>query len=125
MLIGITQTFPDGAYYDQYRVGGTSLASPLLAAEVAVADQLSGYHHGFLNPELYLVLANSPAIRDVQPVNGGVVRVDYVDGLDAAQGYVSSVRTFNDPQQVIHTTNGYDNVTGLGAPNSFQFLLRL
>lgn len=125
MLIGITQTFPDGAYYDQYRVGGTSLASPLLAAEVAVADQLSGYHHGFLNPELYLVLANSPAIRDVQPVNGGVVRVDYVDGLDAAQGYVSSVRTFNDPQQVIHTTNGYDNVTGLGTPNSFQFLLRL
>ena len=31
MLIGQTQTFPDGAYYGEYRIGGTSLASPLFA----------------------------------------------------------------------------------------------
>ena len=31
MLVGETQTFPNGVYYDQYRIGGTSLASPLFA----------------------------------------------------------------------------------------------
>jgi subtilase family serine protease len=124
-LIGITQTFPDGVYYDQYRIGGTSLASPLFAGEVAVADDLSGYHHGFINPELYQVLAGSPAIRDVKPVNGGVVRVDYVDGLDPAKGYVRSVRSFNYPNITIHTTDGYDNVTGLGTPNGESFLFLL
>jgi subtilase family serine protease len=31
MLIGQTQTFPDGVHYGEYRIGGTSLSSPLLA----------------------------------------------------------------------------------------------
>jgi subtilase family serine protease len=31
-LIGLTQTFPNGTYYDQFKEGGTSLSSPLLAA---------------------------------------------------------------------------------------------
>ena len=31
MIVGETQVFPDGTYWDQYRIGGTSLASPLLA----------------------------------------------------------------------------------------------
>ena len=31
MLVGETQEFADGTYYDQYRIGGTSLSSPLFA----------------------------------------------------------------------------------------------
>src|SRR5262249_22573683 len=31
MIVGETQVFPDGTYWDQYRIGGTSLSSPLLA----------------------------------------------------------------------------------------------
>lgn len=124
-LIGLTQTFPDGAYYSEYRIGGTSLASPLFAGEIAVADQLSGYHHGFLNPELYMALAGTPAIKDVTAQGGGVVRVDYANGLDATQGYLRSVRSFNYPNLTIHTAKGYDNVTGLGTPNGAAFLFLL
>jgi subtilase family serine protease len=120
--IGITQTFPDGVYYDQYRIGGTSLASPLLAGLMADSDQLDGFHHGFINPLLYHFTAHTPAIKDVQPATGGVVRVDYVNGTDASDCLTRSVRMFNDQDQTIHTTKGYDNVTGVGTPNGVLFL---
>jgi hypothetical protein len=32
MLVGQTQTFSDGTYYDEFRLGGTSLSSPLFPA---------------------------------------------------------------------------------------------
>ena len=50
MLVGETQTFPNGVFYDQYRIGGTSVASPLLAGVIARADQTAGHALGFLNP---------------------------------------------------------------------------
>ena len=122
-LIGITQTFPDGAYYDQYRIGGTSLAAPLLAGTMADADQLDGFHHGFINPVIYQFSARTPAVTDVTPVSAaGLVRVDYADSIDAANGYVYSVRTFDDQTTTLHTTKGYDNVTGLGTTNGWLFL---
>ena len=37
MLVGETQTFPDGVHYGEYRIGGTSLASPLFAGMTAQA----------------------------------------------------------------------------------------
>ena len=37
-LEGETQTFPDGVHYGQYRIGGTSLSSPLFAGVVADAE---------------------------------------------------------------------------------------
>lgn len=47
-LIGQSQTFPDGSIqYSEYRIGGTSLASPLLAVTVAVAVQVTGGGLGF------------------------------------------------------------------------------
>jgi subtilase family serine protease len=116
MLVGQTQTFPNGVYYDQYRIGGTSLSSPLLAGYVAVADQLLGHRHGFINPVLYGVAAHTAAIKDVRHANAAVVRVDYVNGLDASGGMRTSIRTFDDQSLTIHTTPGYDNVTGLGTP---------
>ncbi|EWM16544.1 peptidase [Kutzneria sp. 744] len=122
MLIGITQTFPDGVRYGQYRIGGTSLASPLMAGLMAVADQFGG-RHGFINPWLYKAVSHTPAVSDVKPVTGaGEVRVDFVNGTDASGGYVRSVRSFNNTDQTIQTTRGYDNVTGLGTPNGLLFL---
>src|SRR5262249_46386184 len=50
MLIGLTETFPNGVHYGQFKEGGTSLASPLLAGVVADADQAAGVPLGFLNP---------------------------------------------------------------------------
>jgi subtilase family serine protease len=122
-LIGITQTFPEGAHYDQYRIGGTSLAAPLLAGTMADSDQLGGFHHGFINPVIYQFSSRTPAVTDVAAVQApGLVRVDYANSLDASQGYVYSVRTFADQTTTLHTTKGYDNVTGLGTTNGRLFL---
>ncbi|MFD1049941.1 serine protease, partial [Kibdelosporangium lantanae] len=122
MLIGITQTFPEGAHYDQYRIGGTSLSSPLLAGEMAVSDQLRGYHHGFINPALYLVTSHTPAVADVRHADGAVARVDYANSVDATDGLITSVRLFDHQGLTIHTARGYDDVTGLGTPNGALFL---
>jgi subtilase family serine protease len=122
MLIGETQTFPDGVYYDQYRIGGTSLSSPLFSGVEAVANQLDHFDHGFVNPVLYKFTSRTGAINDVRHVGGGVVRVDYVNGVDARDGLTVSVRTFDYQGLTIHTTPGYDDVTGLGVPNGLAFL---
>ncbi len=68
MLIGLTQTFPNGTYYDQFKEGGTSLASPLLAGVIADTDQAAGVSEGFLNPTLYKAYSSDPgAIKDIVP----------------------------------------------------------
>jgi len=121
MLVGQTQTFPDGVYYDQYRIGGTSLSCPLFAGLMALADSQAGSPHGFINPALY-GLAGSSAVIDVQHVNGAVARVDFLNAVDAADGTTTSIRTFDLQSLAIKTTAGYDNVTGLGTPNGTVFL---
>ena len=56
-------------------------------------------------------------------VDGTVARVDYANGIDASAGLLTSARSFDYPNLTIHTTAGYDNVTGLGVPNGLLFLL--
>jgi subtilase family serine protease len=115
LLVGQTQTFPDGVYYDEYRLGGTSLASPIFAGLMALADQKSGHAHGFANPLFY---ANPAAFYDVLSVKTAVARRNFVNSVDATAGTVDRLRTFDDysgsPSQ--HTGPGWDNVTGLGTP---------
>jgi subtilase family serine protease len=122
MLVGQTQTFPEGVKYGEYRIGGTSLSSPLLAGLVAVADQAAHVRHGFINPVLYQFTSRTGAVRDIRHVDGAVIRVDYVNGLDASEGLTTSARTFDYGDLSIHTRPGYDNVTGLGVPNGRLFL---
>ncbi|MGZ4719239.1 S53 family peptidase [Oryzihumus sp.] len=127
MLVGQSQSFPDGSIrYDEYRLGGTSLSSPLFAGIAALADQLRGRPLGFLNPKLYRI-GGSSAFRDVnhgRSVTDGVVRVDFTNGFDASGGTVTSLRTFNQTG-TIYTRPGYDDVTGLGSPNGWSFLAAL
>jgi subtilase family serine protease len=123
LLVGQTQTFPDGTYYDEYRIGGTSLASPIFAGLMALVDQKAGHPHGFANPLFY---ANPSAFYDVLSVKTAVARRNYVNGVDATNGTADFLRTFDDysgsPTQ--HTNTGWDNVTGLGTPGvSFLTLL--
>ena len=66
MLVGETQMFPNGTYYDEYRIGGTSVASPLLAGVIARADSQAGSPLGFVNPALYSLSGNSSALYDVR-----------------------------------------------------------
>jgi subtilase family serine protease len=126
MLVGQTQTFPDGTVkYSEYRIGGTSLSSPLFAGIMALADQLAGHAHGFANPALYAA-AGSSAYRDVtDPASTvAVVRVDYINGVDAADGTRITLRTMNQTG-TLHTLTGYDDVTGVGSPNGLAFLAAL
>ena len=114
-----TQTFPDGSTrYAEYRIGGTSLASPLMAGVTAIANQAVGGPLGFLNPKLYAA-ARTPIISDIRPdsTRRAVARVDYVNGVDAADGTTTTLRSIDDEAQSLHVTPGWDNLTGLGIPN--------
>jgi subtilase family serine protease len=114
MLIGQTQQFSTGTQYDEYRIGGTSLSSPLMAGIMADAQGLSGTTIGFANPLIYGLPAG--AFHDVTHVAGAVARADYANSEDGSSGILYSVRTF-DKQFTLATTPGYDDVTGRGTPN--------
>lgn len=134
MLVGETQTFPDGVYYDQYRIGGTSLSSPLFAGVMADADQAAGGSLGFVNPLLYRLQAagKAGAFYDVLPgAPQADVRNDYIDGVNAEEGILTSVRvmdyqgkeeycsgTGNCTKQkvALETAPGFDSMTGIGTP---------
>jgi subtilase family serine protease len=122
MLIGETQTFPDGVYYDQYRIGGTSLASPLMAGMQALATQNAGERLGFANPAIYALALNDPsAYDDILSSKQSNVRSDYANGIDPSGGYLYSVRTFDQDSSLV-TKPGWDDVTGIGQPND-QYLM--
>jgi subtilase family serine protease len=132
MLVGQTQTFtkPDSTTYvayGEYRIGGTSLASPLMAGMEALADQAAGFAHGFANPAIYQQ-AGSGNVRDIVPLGHPTadVRQEYVDqtSFDPNLGYVDSLRSF-DQTQTIFTRRGYDDVTGVGTPNGAGFVYGL
>jgi subtilase family serine protease len=139
LLVGETQKFPDGTYYDTYRIGGTSLASPLLAGVIARADETAGASLGFLNPALYALSGNANAIDDItSPASPtDIIRSDYLNDVDASDGILTSARTVDDQGDEsycatnakgkekctsapisLSTTAGYDNMTGLGTPGS-------
>ena len=116
-LIGETQTFPDGTVkYSEYRLGGTSLACPLVAGIMALADQSIGKPHGFANPVFY---SHPGAFTDVvSPASTvAVVRTNYVNSIDASGGLSYVLRTANQTLS-LQTTPGYDDVTGLGSPTA-------
>jgi subtilase family serine protease len=135
MLIGLTQTFPNGAYYDQFKEGGTSLSSPLLAGVIADADQAAGTPLGFLNPILYKAYRATPtAFNDiVRPASfhsAAVIRVDYANEVNSRGGFVVSMRAINyqGPETYCDATGhcmtgsvtlttrpGFDSMTGLGS----------
>jgi subtilase family serine protease len=136
MLIGLTETFPDGSVaYGQFKEGGTSLASPLLAGVIADADQAAGAPLGFLDPVLYKAFKSSPsAFNDIVPPADpnatAVIRVDFANTVDATSGYVVSLRAidYQGPETYCDGTGncatrpvtltpapGFDSLTGLGS----------
>jgi len=115
MLIGQTQTFPDGVHYGEFRIGGTSLASPLFAGMTALAIQNGGGKGlGLLNPKLY---QSKSLFSDVKktPNQLGDVRADYANGNDPSGGILYSVRTFGQDSSLA-VRAGWDAVTGIGVP---------
>lgn len=89
--------------------GGTSLATPIVAAQIAIVQQATRTSIGFANPTLYgidRILPNS--FRDVAPLNPpqGVVYTSHISG----NTYFVSF----DHDTSLATATGYDDVTGLG-----------
>ncbi|WP_441247879.1 S53 family peptidase [Kitasatospora sp. McL0602] len=122
-LVGQTQAFPDGTVrYSEYRIGGTSLACPVTAGIQALAQQAQGFPLGFANPAVYARYGTA-AYHDVtdHPFGAGSelaeVRVDFVNGVDAADGTTTSLRTLGKDSSLSATT-GYDDVTGVGTPTA-------
>jgi subtilase family serine protease len=146
-LVGQTQQFPEGNHYDEYRIGGTSLAAPLMAGMAADANEKAGSPLGFLNPRIYGVynkgagssLTGAAPLYDVDQNDafcGGdgcttadplpaVLRVNYADNLSAANGRTYSIRTQETPLTTLHTVRDYDQSTGVGTPQGTPFLLAL
>jgi subtilase family serine protease len=126
MEVGETQVFPDGTYWDQYRIGGTSLASPLMAGVVAVADQFTHRSLGFINP-LYYRLLGTGALHDITAPGFPVaqVRTDFVNELDSSQGLLYRLQTIDVQSSTLHDTPGYDDETGVGTPDGPEFFLGL
>ncbi|MEY9877705.1 subtilase family serine protease [Streptacidiphilus sp. MAP12-33] len=119
-LVGQTQTWPNGTVkYGEYRIGGTSLASPVFTAIQALAQQEQGFPLGFADPAIY---ARHGLLHDVtdHPFGPKVgladARVDFANSVDASNGLVVSVRTLGQDSS-LSATKGYDDVTGVGSPS--------
>jgi subtilase family serine protease len=126
MLVGETQTFPDGSVkYSEYRLGGTSLSSPLYAGLEALADQAARHPHGFANPAIYR--QSGSVLHDVAGPgpDPAVVRVNYNNSVDGSAGTTVLLRALDDEAQSLHVTRGWDNLTGVGSPNGAGYVLSL
>ena len=135
MLIGLTQVFPNGTYYAQFKEGGTSLASPLLAGVVADADQAA---HVSLDSSTRCCTRRTPSTRPPSRTSsrrpartppqwsGSTTQTPWTPPT----GYIVSLRVI--PTRVVETYcdgtgncasrdvtlstgPGYDSMTGLGS----------
>ncbi|WP_291524163.1 S53 family peptidase [Branchiibius sp. NY16-3462-2] len=112
--IGISPITDDGtlatADYENETYGGTSLASPLTAAMVALSQQLTHGSVGFANPTLYTLDRFLPgSFRDVKP-SSTPVAVEYTSASSGHRFLITM-----DKDTSLTTTAGYDDVTGMGA----------
>ncbi|MEU5310514.1 S53 family peptidase [Streptomyces sp. NPDC021562] len=117
--VGQTQTQADGTEaYSEYRIGGTSLAAPVIAAVQALAQEARGQAIGFANPliyskygtKVYHDVTDKPTGKDL-----AVARVDFANGYDASKGLLTSVRSLGKDSS-LSAVKGYDDVTGVGTP---------
>jgi len=122
LRIGETQVFPNGTYYAEYRLGGTSLSSPLLAGVLADTVQFTGHAIGFINPLIYAD-EQTAVITDVLSMQHpqATARRDFANFLNASDGFITRLQTL-DIATTIWTRPGYDDMTGVGTPNGVHFL---
>jgi subtilase family serine protease len=128
MAVGLLNFNQNGVVtgYFETSIGGTSLASPLVAGLVADAEQ---YQHpfGFLNPALYQ-LAGTGALNDPTPITSATPSRYHGVACDVALCGVQLLTTFDEQSfsmpgytgQV--TRKGYDTMTGVGTPHGQAFV---
>ncbi|HEU5155939.1 MAG TPA: S53 family peptidase [Streptosporangiaceae bacterium] len=122
---GMTSQLPDGSFgFAESRIGGTSLACPMIAGIQALAQQAQGgVPIGFANPAIYL-RAGGRLYHDVTDHPLGrtqvaFVRADYTDPFARRGPNVYHLRTEGVNgvgADALRATPGYDHVTGVGTP---------
>ncbi len=135
---GETLTEPGGEEYEEFPIGGTSLASPLLAGELADADQAAGGSLGFINPLLYHLDASpttaAGAFYDILPPKEkeAYASANYVNNDNEDEGLFTTIRTLGYEGRetfclteggeciahkiTLKAAKGYDSMTGIGSP---------
>jgi subtilase family serine protease len=119
--------------YCEEEIGGTSVATPLLAGVMGLVNQARFSQNlgpvGFANPALYRLPVGTSAgsgtpIVDVnapsKPTGGlyGALGYDNYAVFVAIDSYEdSSGKVIENVDTSLHSSPGYDNVTGLGAPS--------
>jgi subtilase family serine protease len=91
-----------GKHYTLFGGGGTSVAAPLWAAVIALADQYAGRHLGFVNPALYRIGRSAHYHQAFHDVTMGTNTVTFP--AQTLTGYQAAP--------------GWDPVTGWGSPNA-------
>jgi subtilase family serine protease len=123
-LDGSPTTDPSTWHYVEYRIGGTSLSTPLFAGVQALAQQARGGKPlGFANPVLYQ-RAGSPAIRDVTKYTlpGGaapttVMRQHLGRSIPPTLYSMLGQIPVTPPSRLVPQVGpGFDTETGLGTP---------
>jgi len=113
-------------YFEQ-SIGGTSLATPLVAGVVADAEQGQPRSFGFLNPALYK-LAGTTAFNDARPLPAKADPAYRGVACDAASCGLLLLTMFDDQSPSMAgytgqvTAPGYDTMTGIGTPNGQSFI---
>ncbi|GAA4681708.1 S53 family peptidase [Frondihabitans cladoniiphilus] len=96
--------------FENQATGGTSLASPVTAAMIALVQQSSKESIGFANPTLYSLYAKAPtSFVDVAPE--ATPRVLALTRQSTGLSYLQTL----DRDSSLKTAKGYDDVTGLGS----------
>jgi subtilase family serine protease len=99
---GMAIAFRGGSHNYLIGGGGVSVAAPLWAAVIALADQYAGRHLGFVNPALYRIGRSTHYHQAFHDVTTGTNTVTFptqtITGYQAAPGW--------------------DPVTGWGSPNA-------
>ncbi len=124
---GLVQTAVDSSgqrHVTRHSVGGTSVASPVLAGLVAVMADRNGGRLGFLNPSLYRVRGR--AVRRVGPARNPAVSAAaaFNNFLNAEDG-ISYQLLSGGQYGTLRVRKGYDDVTGLGSPSARKLAKRL
>lgn len=101
--------------------GGTSLATPMVAATVAVSKALTGRQLGLASPALY-ALSGTAAIRDVRPASAATW---YRRSASTSQLWLETIYMWDTRPQSLQSSPGWDPVTGLGVPTGSAFLEHL
>jgi subtilase family serine protease len=110
-LVLTYNSFGSGGPAGWYESCGTSEATPLFAAIVALADQVAGHSLGLINPALYRLYAeHAPGLVDVTQGNNTVTFTQN-NATYTVQGYSAGP--------------GYDLASGVGTVNAALFVPEL